>query len=160
VRDYVDMCYGYRFCLCSYLLHWLSFFLWPLYYLSFLWLLHSLSFDLRILIISMVSCNVSSVNKACCTLSKELLVSSTNVYATVLRVSILPLFIRFFISIFLTCNLHSWKIHRHIVPHSTLTVDQAHPNLRAATMCDLISVAYMLVEDTSISFDNVQHAIA
>jgi hypothetical protein len=29
----------------------------------------------------------------------------------------------------------------HIVPHSTLTVDQAHPNLKAATMCDLISVA-------------------
>jgi hypothetical protein len=62
------------------------------------------------------------------------------------------LVLRFFISNFLTCNLHSWKIHRHIVPHSTLTVDQAHPNLRAATMCDLISVAYMLVEDTSISF--------
>ena len=49
----------------------------------FLWLLHSLS--LRILIISMVSCNVSSVNKACCTLSKEMLISSTNVYATEMR---------------------------------------------------------------------------
>jgi len=35
-----------------------------------LWPLDCLSFDLRILIISMVSCNVSSVNKACCTFVK------------------------------------------------------------------------------------------
>ena len=47
-------------------------------------------------------------------------------------------------------------------PHCTtfnIESRSSHPNLRAATMCDLISVAYTLVEDISISFDNVQHAL-